>query len=70
MDECEPLVHGRHPPTPDYGDSGRGGSGHGTGGGGGGKGKGGHAGGGHGQGRTLVHFSAQRKRFLWNRGCI
>ena len=22
------------------------------------------------QGRTLVHFSAQRKRFLWDRGCI
>jgi len=23
-----------------------------------------------GQGLTLVHFSAQRKRFLWDRGCI
>jgi hypothetical protein len=23
-----------------------------------------------GQGLTLVHFSAQRKRFLWNRGCV
>jgi hypothetical protein len=22
------------------------------------------------QGLTLVHFSAQRKRFLWDRGCI
>jgi len=22
------------------------------------------------QGRTLVHYSAQRKRFLWDRGCI
>ena len=22
------------------------------------------------QGLTLVHFSVQRKRFLWNRGCI
>jgi hypothetical protein len=22
------------------------------------------------QGITLVHFSAQRKRFLWDRGCI
>ena len=22
------------------------------------------------QGRTLVHVSAQRKRFLWDRGCI
>jgi len=22
------------------------------------------------QGHTLVHFSAQRKRFLWHRGCI
>ena len=21
------------------------------------------------QGLTLVHFSAQRKRFLWDRGC-
>jgi len=25
---------------------------------------------GHGQGLTLVHFSAQRKRFLWDRGCM
>jgi len=25
---------------------------------------------GAGQGLTLVHFSAQRKRFLWDRGCI
>jgi len=24
----------------------------------------------HGQGLTFVHFSAQRKRFLWARGCI
>jgi hypothetical protein len=23
-----------------------------------------------GQGLTLVHFSAQRKRFLWDRGCV
>jgi len=23
-----------------------------------------------GQGLTLVHFSAQRKRLLWDRGCI
>jgi len=23
-----------------------------------------------GQGLTPVHFSAQRKRFLWDRGCI
>ena len=23
-----------------------------------------------GQGPTLVHFSAQRKRFLWHRGCV
>jgi len=23
-----------------------------------------------GQGLTLVHFSVQRKRFLWDRGCI
>jgi len=23
-----------------------------------------------GQGLTLVHFLAQLKRFLWNRGCI
>ena len=23
-----------------------------------------------GQGLTLVHFSAQRQRFLWDRGCI
>ena len=23
-----------------------------------------------GQGLTLVHFSAQRKRFVWDRGCI
>jgi hypothetical protein len=22
------------------------------------------------QGLTLVHFSAQRKRFVWDRGCI
>jgi len=22
------------------------------------------------QGLTLVHFSAQRERFLWNRGCV
>ena len=22
------------------------------------------------QGLTLVHFSAQRKRFLWERGCV
>jgi len=22
------------------------------------------------QGLTLLHFSAQRKRFLWDRGCI
>ena len=22
------------------------------------------------QGLTLVHFPAQRKRFLWDRGCI
>jgi len=22
------------------------------------------------QGATLVHFSAQRKRFLWEKGCI
>ena len=22
------------------------------------------------QGLTLVHFSAQRKRFLWSKGCI
>jgi len=22
------------------------------------------------QGLTLVHFSAQRKRFLWHRGCV
>ena len=22
------------------------------------------------QGLTLVHFSAQRKRFVWHRGCI
>jgi hypothetical protein len=22
------------------------------------------------QGLTLVHFSAQRKRFLWDRGCM
>ena len=22
------------------------------------------------QGLTLVHFSARRKRFLWDRGCI
>jgi hypothetical protein len=22
------------------------------------------------QGLTLVHLSAQRKRFVWNRGCI
>jgi hypothetical protein len=22
------------------------------------------------QGLTLVHFSAQRKRFLWDRGCV
>jgi hypothetical protein len=22
------------------------------------------------QGLTLVHFLAQRKRFLWNRGCL
>jgi len=22
------------------------------------------------QGLTLVHFSAQRKRFVWSRGCI
>jgi len=22
------------------------------------------------QGLTLVHFSAQRERFLWDRGCI
>ena len=27
-------------------------------------------GGAHHQGLTLVHFSAQRKRFLWDRGCI
>ena len=24
----------------------------------------------YGQGLTLVHFSAQRKPFLWDRGCI
>ena len=24
----------------------------------------------HGQGLTLVHFSAHRERFLWDRGCI
>jgi hypothetical protein len=23
-----------------------------------------------GMGLTLVHFSAQRKRFLWDKGCI
>jgi len=25
---------------------------------------------GNGQGLTLVHFSAQRQRFVWDRGCI
>jgi len=24
----------------------------------------------HGQGLTFAHFSAQRKRFVWDRGCI